>query len=297
MEGEVTMSWFNDICSSVGNAISNVAEKVGDAADAIYVTSEEAAEGENGIFGAGGVITDCLTITEAEANGTEEGSWVHGGIFKESGAIGGAIHTISNGINTVATAVNDYVLKPAGDMISKGWEAVKANPVLGVVALGAAIGVGVALWPVTTVIGGAGVAGFAAGTVVTGSTATMLTAAGLATTTGSVGGALLAAVGTALGLTGLFGLGSGEESSADSAVSGDGILTEADLQLNIADLSDADATSIIELLRSKGYIDESGNILKWPDNASDLSDITDNVTYQQTLFTILAAQKPATEAA
>jgi len=289
MEGEIAMSWFNDVCSSVGNAISNVAEKVGDAADAIYVTSEEAAEGENGIFGAGGVITDCLTITEAEANGTEEGSWVHGGIFKESGVIGGAIHTISNGINTVATAVNDYVLKPVGATISKGWEAIKENPVLGVVALGAAIGVGVALWPVTTTL--TGVAALSMGAVST----TAATAA-MVTTTGTVGGAILGGLGTALGLTALFGLGSGESTDA-AAISGDGVLTEADLQLNIADLSDADATSIIELLRSNGYIDESGTILKWPDNASDLSDIIENADGQQTLFTILSAQKPATEAA
>lgn len=279
------MSWFNDVCSSVGNAISNVAEKVGDAADAIYVTSEEAAEGENGIFGAGGVITDCLTITEAEANGTEEGSWVHGGIFKESGVIGGAIHTISNGINTVATAVNDYVLKPVGATISKGWEAIKENPVLGVVALGAAIGVGIALWPVTTTLTGAAALSM-------GAVSTTAATAAMVTTTGTVGGALLGGLGTALGLTALFGLGSGGDSN--EAVSGDGILTNADLLGSIDGLTEEDAVSLISLLQANGYIDENGNVGKLPENILEIATLdTPNIRlskYAEGVYNVLIAQ-------
>jgi len=308
------MTWLNSVFSSIGKAVDNVVGDIKDAGenfieniDDMFIDGDQAASESTSVTLSSQTksLEKSADVAKSDSSDSTESTsfWGKvGGFFKGIGeGIGGAAKTIGSAIGNVATWVNTNVIQPVGDTIGKGWEAIKANPVLGVLAVGAAIAVGAALWPVTTVVAGTGVAGLAAGTAVTGTTAAVMTAAGTAVTTGSIGGAIFGALGTALGLTGLFGLGSSGESSGDKsaavAVAGDGILTEADLQLNINGLSDADAASIIQLLKDKGYIDESGNILKWPDNSSDLSDITDNESYQQVLFTILSSQKPTTEAA
>lgn len=278
------MTWLNSVFSSIGKAVDNVVGDIKDAGenfieniDDLFIDGDQAPSESTSVTLSSQTksLEKSADVAKSDSSETTESTsfWGKvGGFFKGIGeGIGGAAKTVGSAISNIATWTNNNVIKPVGDTIGKGWEAIQDNPVLGVLAIGAAIAVGAALWPVTTVVAGTGVAGLAAGTAVTGTTAAVMTAAGTAVTTGSVGGAILGALGTALGLTGLFGLGSS---------TGNGKVEEADF--NNSAIQAETAKHIIQQLKTSGYLNEDGTIKEMPSvqNLKDLFSVDDtNANY------------------